>query len=156
MLQLCISISAGSACNIYCQNRVWTSSFANPTPQAGHFLCRDAIRLSRQPLQNAAQSAVSATIKVANSLCIHLMMTCCLKFCSQHEHFNSFYSSALDMKRLQYTYKKLIPLFPELPFASRHIFAWSSDQCFLLLPQFLDSSRSHLSFLLQFPLSIPI
>jgi hypothetical protein len=38
---------------VYCQNRVWTSSFANPTPQAGHFLCREAIRLSRQPLQNA-------------------------------------------------------------------------------------------------------
>ena len=89
MLHLCIF-----TLTTYCQNRVWTSSLANPTPQAGHFLCREAILLSRQPLQNANESVLHTAIRLVNSLCIHLIMTCCLKFCSQHEHFKSFYSSA--------------------------------------------------------------
>lgn len=48
-----------------------------------------------------------------NLLCIHLIMTCCLKFCSQQEHFNSFLSSALAYEQeadLQVTYPSLLSI----------------------------------------------
>jgi hypothetical protein len=42
-------------------------------------------------LQKATtMSAAISNLKYRYSLCIHLVITCCLKFCSQQEHLNNF------------------------------------------------------------------
>jgi len=76
----------------------------------------------------------------ANALCIHFTITCCLKFCSQHEHRRSFCGNSV--------WAHLVRISQHTRSLSRSSFICHSLAVTLLLPAAASASWRSLSFLM--------